>query len=127
MTLTGRAKQLKRAPSHPLPTVTQIEDAIDTLLNTFLNHENQRKRNWPKGKRYWPKNVLPINTETEYLPHEEYIADPIGYSHLFYHSIILLSFFYSHSSLPQLLFQASPYKPIDQVPVIRFHQILLHF
>jgi len=70
-------KQYHRAPSHPLPTVQQVEDALDLLINVFVAHE--RKQPPSADGRKWPKWVL-LRRDSEYLPHEEYLDDPIGYS-----------------------------------------------
>jgi hypothetical protein len=70
-------KQYRRAPSHPLPTVQQVEDALDVLINAFVAHE--RKQPLKDGHK-WPKWVLLRYSESEYLPHEEYLDDPIGCS-----------------------------------------------
>jgi hypothetical protein len=70
-------QKYRRAPSHPLPTVQQVEDALDKLITVFVAHERKQPA---KNGRKWPKWVRPVNSETEYLPYEEYLDDPIGYS-----------------------------------------------
>jgi hypothetical protein len=36
--IKAMGKQYCRAPSHPLPTVQQVEDALDKLINAFVAH-----------------------------------------------------------------------------------------
>jgi hypothetical protein len=65
-----------RGPDDPLPTVAQIEDALDVLLTAIIKHQNKRWANRDPGKLprlYWlgqPKR----------LPGESFINDPIGQS-----------------------------------------------
>jgi len=81
------APTFRRAVAFPLPTVEEIEAALDELLAATLKHARERDeadiaaRAGGAGERSSAHGVTAdALLETEFLPGEAFIADPIGRS-----------------------------------------------
>jgi hypothetical protein len=67
-------RNYRRGGNDPLPTVYQIEDALDTLLTAIIKHERKRTSNPAPITLRW------LDFSTEWLPGEMFLMDPIGRS-----------------------------------------------
>src|SRR4051794_22983393 len=71
--MTHTNEQYPRGIAFPLPTVAQIEDALDTLLTAIIAHERTRKAAPQNGPLLISARDLML---TEFLPGEMFIEDP---------------------------------------------------
>ena len=69
------SQAFRRGKDYPLPTVAQVEDALDLLLTAIIEHDREQA-----AKRK-PLFVLrSLDLSTEFLPGEMFLADPVGRS-----------------------------------------------
>ena len=77
----------RRAAAFPLPNVEEIEAALDELLAATLKHDRERDKAAIAARAGGASEPLSAHgftadalLETEFLPGEAFIADPIGRS-----------------------------------------------